>query len=50
MILYVPGFYVDGHRGASLLWALAVVALVVAMHAPNIRRIVSGSETRMGTP
>lgn len=49
MILYVPGFYLGGHRGASLLWALAVVALVVAMHAPNIRRIVSGSETRMGT-
>ena len=50
MALYVPGFYVGGHRGASLLWALATAALVVAQHVPNIRRIVTGREARMGTP
>jgi len=49
MALYAPGFYVTGHRGPSLLWALGIVVLVVAKHAPNIGRIAGGRESRMTT-
>jgi glycerol-3-phosphate acyltransferase PlsY len=44
MALYVPGMAVFGHGAASLLWSAAIVALVVARHAPNIRRMLRGVE------
>lgn len=44
MVLYVPGLALSGYRGWSLAWATAIAALVVARHAPNIRRLASGSE------
>jgi len=44
MVLYVPGFALSGYRGWSLAWAAAIAVLVVARHAPNIRRLASGSE------
>jgi glycerol-3-phosphate acyltransferase PlsY len=44
MVLYVPGFAVTGHRGASLWWAAATAALVLVRHAANIRRIVLRQE------
>ena len=44
MILYVPGFAVSGYRGWSLVWAAGIAVLVVARHAPNIRRLAAGSE------
>jgi glycerol-3-phosphate acyltransferase PlsY len=47
MVLYVPGYALFGHRGASLWWAAATTLLVVVRHAPNIRRIVTGSERRV---
>lgn len=47
MVLYVPGFAIGGHRGASLLWAVATATLVIARHQSNIRRIFGGSERRL---
>ncbi len=44
MAIYVPGYAIGGHRGWSLLWAGVTAALVVARHAPNIKRMISGSE------
>ena len=44
MGLYVPGFAILGVRGASLAWSAAIAALVLVRHAPNIRRLVAGSE------
>jgi glycerol-3-phosphate acyltransferase PlsY len=44
MLLYVPGFLLAGYRGASLAWAGATAALVLARHAGNIRRLVGGTE------
>jgi glycerol-3-phosphate acyltransferase PlsY len=47
MVLYVPGFYVAGYRGASLLWATGSAVIVIAKHAPNIGRIARGVESKM---
>jgi len=44
MMVYVPGFAFSGFRDWSLAWAAAIAILVVVRHAPNIRRLVSGSE------
>lgn len=44
MALYVPGLAVAGYRGWALLWATAIVVLVVGRHWPNIVRLVSGEE------
>ncbi len=44
MVLYVPGFALSGYRGWTLVWASAIAVLVVVRHAPNIRRLVTGSE------
>ena len=44
MVLYVPGFALAGHRGASLWWAAATAVLVLARHSSNIRRIVLRDE------
>ncbi len=49
MASYVPAFAVTGHPGWSLAWAGATAALVVARHWPNIRRLVSGSESRVSS-
>jgi glycerol-3-phosphate acyltransferase PlsY len=42
MILFVPGYAVAGHGVASLWWAAATAALVIARHAANIKRIFTG--------
>jgi glycerol-3-phosphate acyltransferase PlsY len=47
MAAYVPGYVVAGHRGWALGWAGATAVLVVLRHAPNIRRMVAGSEARV---
>ena len=44
MLFYVPGLAVSGYRGWALWWAAAIAVLVIARHAPNIRRLVAGSE------
>jgi glycerol-3-phosphate acyltransferase PlsY len=44
MVVYVPGFALAGHRGASLFWAAATAILVLARHSANIRRIVLRQE------
>jgi glycerol-3-phosphate acyltransferase PlsY len=44
MVLYVPGLAISGYRGWALVWAVAIALLVIARHAPNIRRLVAGSE------
>jgi len=44
MVLYVPGLALSGYRGWALAWAGAIAVLVVARHAPNIRRLAAGSE------
>jgi glycerol-3-phosphate acyltransferase PlsY len=35
-------------HGAYALYAVAVVALIEVMHVPNIRRLVAGTEPRIG--
>lgn len=44
MALFIPGMALSGKGAASLLWSAAIVALVVARHAPNIRRMIQGVE------
>jgi glycerol-3-phosphate acyltransferase PlsY len=44
MTLYLPGLALMGVRGAELLWAGAIVLLVLVRHAPNIRRLATGAE------
>jgi acyl phosphate:glycerol-3-phosphate acyltransferase len=44
MALYVPGLALAGYRGWALVWAAAVVVLVVGRHWPNIVRLVRGEE------
>jgi glycerol-3-phosphate acyltransferase PlsY len=39
----------QGTSGAALAWLAAIVILVVIRHAPNIRRMISGSEQRVPT-
>ncbi len=47
MALYLPGLALVGRRGAVLGWAAAIVVLVVARHASNIRRMWRGAERRL---
>ena len=49
MLLYVPGYAVFGWRGWPLVAAGLTAALVVARHAPNIRRLVGGREQTVET-
>ena len=44
MMLYVPAMALAGHRDAALYLLALVVVVVVARHAPNIRRLLAGSE------
>lgn len=44
MVLYVPGLAVSGYRGWALVWAAAIVVLVIVRHAENIKRLMAGSE------
>jgi acyl phosphate:glycerol-3-phosphate acyltransferase len=44
MALYVPGLAVAGYRGWALVWAAAIVALVVWRHRANIARLARGEE------
>lgn len=43
----VPGAIGFGHRGWSLVWAGAASLLVVVRHRENIRRLLSGAESRI---
>ncbi len=45
----VPLALWQGTRGAALLWLVAIIVLVVARHAPNIKRMISGSEQKVPT-
>ena len=47
MGIYVPGYALTGHRSWSLVWAGAVVTLVVIRHTENIRRLILRSESRI---
>lgn len=47
MVLYVPGLFVAGLRGASLAWGGAIALVVIVRHAPNIQRLIGGSEQRV---
>lgn len=44
---FVPALALAGHRGWSLVWAGAVVLLIVIRHGGNIRRLLAGSEHRV---
>lgn len=44
MVLYVPGYALAGHRGASLGWATATALLVLVRHTENIKRLLRGTE------
>lgn len=46
-IVYVPALVATGHREWSLVWAGATLALVVARHSSNIRRLITGEESRL---
>lgn len=39
----------QGTTGAALAWLAAMVGLIVLRHAPNIRRMISGSEQKVPT-
>lgn len=47
VILSFPGLVILGHRGWSLLWSGAMVALVVFRHHDNIRRLLAGRERKV---
>jgi glycerol-3-phosphate acyltransferase PlsY len=47
MAIYVPGFALSGHDTAELLWATAIAGAVVLRHAPNIRRMFQGAESKV---
>ena len=47
MAVYVPGLALDGYRGWSLVWALAIVVLVVVRHRSNIVALARGEERRV---
>ena len=44
---YVPAYLVTGHEGWSLVWAGATVGLMLVRHAPNIGRLIAGTESRV---
>jgi acyl phosphate:glycerol-3-phosphate acyltransferase len=50
MAAFVPLLALFGERGWSLVWAGGIVAVVVARHAPNIRRMIQGREGTVTTP
>jgi len=47
MVLYVPGFWLAGTRGASLAWTAVIALFVIVRHGGNIRRLSSGTERKM---
>lgn len=49
MTLYVPGYALFGWRGWPLVAAAASAGLVIARHAPNIRRLIGGREQTVET-
>ena len=49
VVLAVPLAFWQGTRGVALGWLAAMLALIVIRHAPNIRRMISGSEQRVPT-
>lgn len=49
VVLAVPLAFWVGTRGAALAWLGAMLVLIVVRHAPNIKRMISGSEQRVPT-
>lgn len=49
VVLAVPLAFWAGTRGVALAWLGAMLVLVVVRHAPNIKRMISGSEQRVPT-
>lgn len=47
-VAWVPALAAMGERGWSLVWATAMAVLVLVRHHDNIRRLVSGTERRVG--
>ena len=47
-IAWVPALAIAGERGWSLVLAAAIAVLVLARHHENIRRLVAGTERRVG--
>ncbi len=47
---YVPAYLLTGREGWSLVWAGATAGLVLVRHAPNISRLISGTESRVTSP
>jgi acyl phosphate:glycerol-3-phosphate acyltransferase len=45
LIAVLPAFWIWGPSAASFVWVAAIVVLVVARHAPNIRRLVGREES-----
>jgi glycerol-3-phosphate acyltransferase PlsY len=49
VVLCIPAAYAQGTRGWGMFWLIAMLALVVIRHAPNIKRMISGSEQKVPT-
>ncbi|MDH4116255.1 MAG: glycerol-3-phosphate 1-O-acyltransferase PlsY [Acidimicrobiia bacterium] len=49
VVATVPLAFWQGTRGAALAWLGGMLALIVVRHAPNIRRMISGSEQKVPT-
>jgi acyl phosphate:glycerol-3-phosphate acyltransferase len=49
VVLSVPLAWWQGTRGHALMWLIAMLVLIVARHAPNIKRMISGSEQKVPT-
>ena len=47
MALYVPAAAIQGHTDWALIWSAVIALVVIARHAPNIRRLVAGEERRI---
>jgi glycerol-3-phosphate acyltransferase PlsY len=46
---YLPALVAFGHRGWSLVWAVAMAGLVTIRHFGNIKRLVGGVEHTVET-
>lgn len=49
VVLTIPGAYLVGVRGDSMLWLAAMLVLIVWRHRPNIMRMIGGSEEKIPT-
>jgi glycerol-3-phosphate acyltransferase PlsY len=49
VLVAIPLALWQGTSGAALAWLAAILVLIVWRHAPNIRRMISGSEQKVPT-